>query len=170
MHILCLCPVNGHCFLYTILKTFPPYIPPSFLPSLSFSLSLSPLTVGEYLQLMQAGTDLQKVRKSKTYPRIYKLDPDLLSISWNSRHKRGNRARSRFTPAGARYRDFMWQCIRRIEFRKLLELRVKECNTVSILMALINKLYFVRRPLLWLCGYWDRVCLCTLYHEANKTD
>ena len=106
-------------------------LPPSFLPSLS----LSPLTVGEYLQLMQAGTDLQKVRKSKTYPRIYKLDPDLLSISWNSRHKRGNRARSRFTTAGARYRDLMWQCIRRIEFRIV---RTKG-NTISILMAVINR-------------------------------
>jgi hypothetical protein len=42
---------------------------------------------------MQAGTDLQKVRKSKVYPRIYKLDSDLLALSWNSRNKRGNKAR-----------------------------------------------------------------------------
>lgn len=45
--------------------------------------------------MMQAGTDLQKVRKSKTYRRIYRLDSDLLSISWNSRSKKGNKARSK---------------------------------------------------------------------------
>lgn len=45
--------------------------------------------------MMQVGADLRKVRKSKSYPRIYKLDSDLLGILWNSRSKKGNRARSK---------------------------------------------------------------------------
>ena len=68
-------------------------ISPSLLPSLLPS-------VGQYLQLLQAGTDLQKVRKSKSYPRIYKLESDLLGISWNSRSKRSNRAKSEWVVAG----------------------------------------------------------------------
>lgn len=46
--------------------------------------------------MMQIGTDFQKVRKSKSYPRIYKLDSDLLGILWNSRIKKGSRAKSEF--------------------------------------------------------------------------
>ena len=44
--------------------------------------------------MMLAGSDLVKVRKSKVYPRIYKLEGDLLGITWNSRSKKGNKARS----------------------------------------------------------------------------
>lgn len=67
---------------------------PAFLPVLFYLISAT--AVGEYLQMMQIGTDFQKVRKSKTYPRIYKLDSDLLGIVWNSRIKKGSKARSKF--------------------------------------------------------------------------
>ncbi len=46
---------------------------------------------------MQVGTDLTKVKKSKGYERVYRLDDDLLGISWNSRSKRIAKARSRST-------------------------------------------------------------------------
>ena len=52
------------------------------------------ITVGEYLRLMQIGTDLTKVKKSKRYERVYHLDEDLLGFSWNSRSKRVAKARS----------------------------------------------------------------------------
>ena len=51
-------------------------------------------TDGEFLRLMQVGTDLFKIKK-KTYPRIYRLDNDLLGITWNSRSKRSTKARSK---------------------------------------------------------------------------
>ena len=44
---------------------------------------------------MQVGTDLTKLRKSKTYGRVYRLEEDLLGVSWNSRSKKGNKARSK---------------------------------------------------------------------------
>ena len=46
--------------------------------------------------MMQIGTDLIKVKKSKNYPRVYHLDEDLLSFSWKSRSKRVAKARSEF--------------------------------------------------------------------------
>ena len=51
-------------------------------------------TDGEFLRLMQVGTDLTKIKK-KGYPRIYRLDNDLLGITWNSRSKRATKARSK---------------------------------------------------------------------------
>ena len=62
-------------------------------------------TDGEFLRLMQVGTDLTKVKK-KGYPRVYRLDDDLLGITWNSRSKRSTKARSKchscITPHGMR--------------------------------------------------------------------
>ena len=54
-----------------------------------------PHTDGEFLRLMQIGTDLTKIKK-KSYARIFRLEDDLLGITWNSRSKRSTKARSKW--------------------------------------------------------------------------
>lgn len=55
----------------------------------------TPHTDGEFLRLMQIGTDLTKIKK-KSYARIFRLEDDLLGITWNSRSKRSTKARSKW--------------------------------------------------------------------------
>ena len=69
------------------------------LTSLSLSLSLpspSPSHIdGQFLRQLKVGSDLIKVKKSKTFPRVYHLEEDLQWISWNSHNKKANKARSK---------------------------------------------------------------------------
>lgn len=74
----------------------PPFTPLSHAPSLSPPLSFSPLLVGEHLRLLKSGTDLIKVKKSKTYARLFRLEEDLLGVAWKSMHKKPNKARSKW--------------------------------------------------------------------------
>ncbi|XP_064396880.1 1-phosphatidylinositol 4,5-bisphosphate phosphodiesterase delta-1-like isoform X2 [Halichondria panicea] len=48
---------------------------------------------GSYIRLCQVGSDMTKVKKSKGFPRQYKLEKDLLSIVWDSKHKALSKAK-----------------------------------------------------------------------------
>ena len=75
------------------LSLFPPLplslLPPSLPP-------FSPHSVGKYLRQLKLGSDLLKIKKTKNFPRIYRLDEDLQSISWNSHHKKAIKAKSKY--------------------------------------------------------------------------
>ena len=58
----------------------------------------TPPSVGQYLRLLKSGTDLLKVKKSKTLPRVFRLEEDLLAVAWNSNRKSATKARSKFSP------------------------------------------------------------------------
>ena len=55
-------------------------------------------TDGSYIRLCQVGSDMTKVKKSKGFPRQYKLEKDLLSIVWDSKHKALSKAKSKSVP------------------------------------------------------------------------
>ncbi len=65
-------------------------------PSAFYPPSPPPLfaVVGESIRILRSGTDMQKVRKNKLFPRMFFLEEDLSAVAWKSNHKKPNKARS----------------------------------------------------------------------------
>lgn len=81
------------------------------------------LADASYLQLCQVGSDMIKVKKSKGYPRQYRLENDLLSIVWDSKHKALSKAKSKLCTTTLCDLKWLW-CYLRYCYLVLFLLRI----------------------------------------------